>query len=107
MDNEKMENIAGFEPGDIVPLTDEEGNEENFEIIAGYENDGNTYFAMFPPETDEDEDSDIIEYVILKHVVDEETNEVYFVSIDDDDELDDVTDYFDDLFSAETDYDEN
>ena len=59
---------------------------------------------MFPPESDND-DSDIVEYVILKLAVDEETGEEYFVSIDDDDELDDVADYFDDLFSAETDYD--
>lgn len=108
MDNEKMNNIDDTEEnyeGNIIPLTDEDGNVVEFEIIEEYEKDGNRYFAMFPPESEEDADSDIIEYVILKLMVDEETGEEFFVSVDDDDELDDVADYFDDLFSAEIDYD--
>ena len=41
--------------------------------------------------------------MILKGVV--ENGEESLVSIDDDDEFDDVADYFDDLFSEEIDYD--
>ena len=104
MDNEKLNNLDNFDEDNLITLTDENGEEVEFEIITDYEKDGNRYFAMFPPESDND-DSDIVEYVILKLAVDEETGEEYFVSIDDDDELDDVADYFDDLFSAETDYD--
>lgn len=104
MDNEKLNNLDGVEEDNLITLTDENGVEVEFEIITDYEKDGNRYFAMFPPESEND-DSDIVEYVILKLAVDEETGEEYFVSIDDDDELDDVADYFDDLFSAETDYD--
>ena len=105
MDNEKLNNLDGVEEDNLITLTDENGVEVEFEIITDYEKDGNRYFAMFPPESEND-DSDIVEYVILKLAVDEETGEEYFVSIDDDDELDDVADYFDDLFSAEIDYDE-
>ena len=104
MDNEMMNNIEGVDEDNLVTLTDENGVEVEFEIIADYEKDGNRYFAMFPPESDDD-DSDIVEYVILKLAVDEETGEEFFISIDDDDELDDIADYFDDLFSQEIDYD--
>ena len=104
MDNEKLNNIDNVDEDNLITLTDENGEEVEFEIITDYEKDGNRYFAMFPPESDND-DSDIVEYVILKLAVDEETGEEYFVSIEDDDELDDVADYFDDLFSQELDYD--
>ena len=104
MDNEMMNNIEGIDEDNFVTLTDENGVEVEFEIIADYEKDGNRYFAMFPPE-EEDDDGDVVEYVILKLAVDEESGEEFFVSVDDDDELDDVADYFDDLFSREIDYD--
>ena len=99
------ENLLPEEEVSTLTLTDENGVEVEFEIIADYEKNGNRYFAMFPPESDDDEDSDLIEYVILKLVKNEETGEEFFESIDDDDEFDDIADYFDDLFSAEVDYD--
>ena len=105
MDNEKMNEMENAEAENLIMLTDENGIEVEFEIIADYEKNGNRYFAMFPPEGDDDEDSDLIEYVILKLVKNEETGEEFFESIDDDDEFDDIADYFDDLFSAEVDYD--
>ena len=104
MDNEKMNGMENAEEENLITLTDENGLEVEFEIIADYEKNGNRYFAMFPPESDDDEDSDLIEYVILK-LVKNEDGEEYFESIDDDDEFDDIADYFDDLFSAEVDYD--
>lgn len=104
MDNEKMNGIENANEDNLIMLTDENGIEVEFEIIADYEKNGNRYFAMFPPESDDEEDSDLIEYVILK-LVKNEDGEEYFESIDDDDEFDDIADYFDDLFSAEVDYD--
>ena len=95
MDENIMEN-------DYFTLTDEEGNEIEFEMIAQCEKDGNKYFAMIPVEADEKE-SDVCEYIVLKLA--EEDGEEFFVTVDDDDELDDIADYFDDLFSQEIDYD--
>ena len=95
-------NINNEEEAEIFTLTDEDGNEIEFEVIAECERNGERYFAMIPLE-DEDNDSDVCEYVILK--VAKEGDEEFFVSVDDDDELDDVSDYFDDLFSQEIDYD--
>ena len=91
--NEEME---------IVTLTDEDGNEIDFEVIGECERDGERYFAMIPV-NDPDAADDVCEYVILKLAMDGE--EEVLVSVDDDDELDDVADYFDDLFSQEIDYD--
>ncbi len=83
-------------------LTDEDGNEIDFEVIGQYEKNGEQYFAMIP--VDEDEaDEDVLEYVILKLARD--GDEEILVTVDDDDELDDIADYFDDLFSREIDYD--
>jgi len=83
-------------------LTDEEGNEIEFEVIGQCEKNDTHYFAMIPVE-DEDEEREVWEYVILKLVRD--GDEEVLVTVDDDDELDDIADYFDDLFSQEIDYD--
>ena len=52
----------------IFTLTDEEGNEIDFEIIDKCEKNGETYFAMIPIDAEDitDGDDDICEYVILK-----------------------------------------
>jgi uncharacterized protein YrzB (UPF0473 family) len=90
---------------DRYTLTDEDGNESEYELIATCEMNGKTYFALIPADTDTD--SDFLEYVILR-LEKEENGEEYLVSVDDEDEEDDVADYFDDYFSQEEiDYDEN
>ena len=88
---------------DYFTLTDEDGNEIEFELIAQCERNGQQYLAMIPVEDEENNDSDVCEYIILK--VAEEDGEEVLVTVDDDDELDDVADYFDDLFTQEIDYD--
>ena len=88
-------------------LTDEEGNEIEFELIGSGEVDGNIYYAMIPAEEAQDENRDTFEYVILKSVMDENGDESLF-SIDDDEEFDRVADFFDDMFSTvDFDADEN
>ena len=82
-------------------LTDEDGNELEFEMIGQCEMNGVTYYAMIPAESDDD--GEFYEYTILKSVM--EDGEEMLVSIDDDEEFDNVADYFDDLFSQEIDYD--
>ncbi len=96
MDENVMEN-------DYFTLTDEEGNEIEFEMVGQCERDGEKYFAMIPVNEDENDDSDVLEYIILKLA--NEDGEDILVTVDDDDELDDIADYFDDLFSQEIDYD--
>ena len=86
----------------VFTLTDEDGNESDFEVVGQCEKNGQKYFAMIPVEA-EDDDSEFLEYIILKLAV--EDGEEILVTVDDDDELDDIADYFDDYFSEEIDYD--
>ncbi len=88
-----------IERENIFTLTDEEGNESEFELIGELQIDDNTYLALIPLEGDEDE------YVVLKVEVDENGDEL-LVTIEDDDEFDRVADAFEDSFMGEIDLDE-
>lgn len=84
---------------EIYTLTDEDGNENQFELIGSREIGGCTYLALVPiGENDDDE------YVILKVEVDENGEET-LATINDDDEFDRIADIFDDELFGETDYD--
>ncbi len=85
-------------------LTDEDGNEHEFELIGSGEVDGVMYYAMIPAEDADNVDNDYLEYVILKSEVDENGDESLF-TIDDDEEFDRIADFFDDMFST-VDFDE-
>ncbi len=84
-------------------LTDEDGNEIRFEVIGSAEIEGTMYYAMIPVD-DQPEEEDVFEYVILKADKDEDGEDI-LVTIDDDEEFDNIADYFDDMLSDETDYD--
>ena len=90
-DNKERENV--------FTLTDEEGNESEFELLGELTLDDNTYLALTPLDGEEDE------YVVLKVVVDENGDEL-LVTIDDDDEFDRVADAFEDSFMGEIDLDD-
>ncbi len=92
---------------EFFTLTDEEGNEIEFELIGTTEYNGNLYFAMIPADAADkaqEADDGFCEYVILR-VEKDENGEDTLVTVDDDDEFDDVADRFDDMFSEEIDYD--
>lgn len=89
------------EEGEKILLTDENGVESEFELIGSAELKGNQYFACVPSDS---KDSEYLEYVILKLIVDEDGEEM-LVTIDDDDEFEDVADYFDDALADEIDLD--
>ena len=90
---------------EFYTLTDEEGNETEFELIGTTEFHGKQYYAMIPAGAAEETEDEFCEYVILRRDTDE-NGEDMLVTIDDDDEFDDVADIFDDQFSEEVDYDE-
>jgi uncharacterized protein YrzB (UPF0473 family) len=93
---------ATFE-SEYYTLTDEEGTEIEFEVIGKCEYKGVEYFAMIPAEVDTDAAE--CEYVILKKIIDD--GEEMLVTLDDDNEFDDVADIFDDMFTSDLDYDLN
>ena len=94
---------------EFFTLTDEEGNEVEFELIGVTEYKENTYYAMIPADAAdkaEQEDGGFCEYVILR-AEKGDGDEYTLVTVDDDDEFEDVADLFDDMFSEEIDYDGN
>ena len=79
---------------EVYTLTDENGNESEFTLIGSVNKKGNDYYALIP--ADPDEESEYLEYVILKKTV--ENGEEMLVTIDDDDEFDKIADLFEDEF---------
>ena len=78
---------------DIVTLSDDEGNEYQFEVLDAVETDQGRYLAMLPvPEKPEDIVEESGELVVLK--VFEENGEEYYEEIEDDDEYETVADIF-------------
>ncbi|MBP3685811.1 MAG: DUF1292 domain-containing protein [Clostridia bacterium] len=73
---------------ETVTLTDEEGVERDFDILAVMELEGNEYYALVPTDSDEDE------YIILKSEP-VEGDEQVLITIDDDAEFDRVAEAFD------------
>ena len=84
-------------------LTDEDGNELQFEVIGSAEIEGNMYYAMIPVD-EQPADDGFFEYVILRADKDEDGEDI-LVTVDDDEEFDNIADYFDDMLSDEADYD--
>lgn len=89
---------------EVYTLTDEDGQEGEFELIGSLDIDGQSYVALLPLDKDEgEEDEEDYGFVILK--VTEENGEEVFVSIDDDEEFERVADAFEDELVADIDYD--
>ena len=76
---------------EFYTLTDEDGNESEFELLAACEIEGVSYYALVPVEESDNEK-------------DENGGDI-LVTIEDDEEFDRVADYFDDLLQNEIDYD--
>lgn len=101
----EQNNMPEEQEAERFMLTDEDGNEIEFELIGSGEVDGVMYYAMIPAEEADNENRDTFEYVILKSEIDENGDES-LSTIDDDEEFDRVADFFDDMFST-VDLDEN
>jgi hypothetical protein len=84
---------------DFVTIVDDEGNQFELEHLNDIEFEGQTYAAFLP--TDIDEDDPDYGFIILK--VMEEDGEELFGSVDDDEELERVYEYYmQTLFDEET-----
>lgn len=86
---------------DIYTLVDEEGNEMEFQLLAEADIDGAHYVALEPMEDIPDAEEG--DYVILVEAI--ENGEKTFSTVDDEETLDKVAEFFDDLFFSEVDCD--
>ena len=76
---------------DYLTIEDEDGNEFELEVLNEFELDGQDYLAALPPDFG----------IILLKIM-EENGEELFGSIDDDDELDKVYNYYmEEIFADE------
>ena len=76
-----------FEEFNVITLSDDEGNEVDFELVDAIEHNGKKYCILYPEglseEEREDEEPLIIEYVL-------EGDEDFLEEIIDDDEYDEI-----------------
>ena len=91
---------------EFFTLVDEDGSEIEFEKIGEVTIGEKTYFAMIPADAADNAQNDggFCEYVVLRLDKDEDGEDT-LVTVDDDEEFDNIADVFDDMFSEEIDYD--
>ena len=88
--NEELENI--------IILNDEEGNEVPFEFLDLIEYEGEEYVVLLPVEEENSEESEV---VILKLEDNDSETEESYVSVDDEDVLNEVFAIFKEKFKEE------
>ncbi|MEE0840827.1 MAG: DUF1292 domain-containing protein [Acutalibacteraceae bacterium] len=90
------ENIKNEEyTPDLINLTDDDGNEYNFEVLDRLDIDSGSYLALLPVYDDPKKMlDDSGELVIVKE--EEENGEFFYSEIEDDDEYETVADAFSD-----------
>ena len=98
LNNEILENIEGEEVDNIVILNDEEGNEVQFEFLDLIEYNEEEYVILLPVEDEISEEPG--EVVILKVESTSEDEESY-VSVEDEEVLNNVFEIFKEKFKDE------
>lgn len=75
---------------DYLTIEDQDGNTFELEVLGDFDYEGQTYLAALPADMEETDP----DYGIILLRVEEEDGEEIFASIDDDDELDKVYEYY-------------
>ena len=88
---------------DLFTLEDEDGNEETFELIDVVKEDDTTYYALIPQQSDPDNLEEDDYFVILKQ--DDNDPDGMLVSIEDESELDLLSEIFIKRLYADDEYD--
>ncbi len=91
---------------DIIVLVDEDGEEVEFELIDTIEMNDNEYVVMLPLEEDEEASEEDIDEVVIFKIEHGENGEDSFVTIEDEEELNEVFEEFTKRVEEESDEDE-
>ena len=86
-----MDNEEYYEP-DIISVTDDDGNEIQFELLERYETDEDVYVAITEYRDDDEEIVEADFEVIILKVVEDENGDEYLEEIQDDMEYEQVSD---------------
>ena len=101
------ENFGGEDLDNIVILNDEDGNEVRFEFLDLIELNNEEYVVLLPvvEEGEEEEEEEEGEVVILKvEDTDEDSDEESYVSVEDEDVLNEVFEIFKERFKDDFDF---
>lgn len=79
---------------EIIKLTNEEGQEEEFYLIATFGLDDDNYAALMPVDDEDD-------LILMLRIQESEDGELILEGIESEDELNDVIDAFEELESEE------
>jgi uncharacterized protein YrzB (UPF0473 family) len=101
---DEFDESEGFDPEDLVTITDEEGQEIACAILAVMEHEGEEYALLARLDQLRDEVEEL-EMFIFRYAMDEEGTQL-FSSVEDDETYDAVRDAFSLLISQEGDLDE-
>lgn len=92
MDDER--NDMFDENEDLIVLIGEDGEEEKFEYVDTIEMNGNEYVVLIPYDESISDDSDDSEEVVILRIEHDDNGEDQFVTIEDEDELNEVFEEF-------------
>ncbi len=100
-DERKNDELTELQDDEVYTytLTDEDGREYEFELLGTCEMDGKVYYALAPVD-----EADGDEYTILR-AEEEADGDVTLMTIEDDDEFEKVSEFFDDELFSEVDFD--
>jgi len=98
-----MNDMEMMENENIIYLTDEDGNDVEFEFCASIEYEGNEYVVLLPTE---DDDGEVVILQVMDDEAAEEDDEVTYMSVDDDDVLQAVFNLFKEQAGDEFDFEE-
>lgn len=90
------------ERDDVVVLTDEDGNEHEFEVVDYFEVDDKEYAVLLPADDEQEEEE---EALIFRVEEDQDGNEV-LVEIEDDDEWERVASAWEEMVADEDEYED-
>lgn len=86
-------NIPEEEQVEIITLTDEEGNVEDFEVLDEIEYEGSDYVVLYPYSEDENDEGD--GYAVILEVIEElDSDEDTYAGIEDQALVDKIYDIF-------------
>lgn len=97
--------MAIEEENDIIEITDEDGNVINCRLYDIVEVDGKQY-AVMSENTEEEVEEDEIEFVLMRLIENGDSDEVFFETIDNDEEFEKVQAYIESLADDEDEYEE-
>ena len=98
-----MEDMEMMENENIIVLTDEDGNDVEFEFCASVEYEGNEYVVLLPTE---DDDGEVVILQVMEDENADEDDEATYVGVDDDDVLQAVFDLFKEQAGDEFDFED-